>query len=206
MRYTKFSQICNKILHGDERTIYSLVYRYSGRENEYHRINKKILNPKKAEWKRKAYNKNPEKERVKARIYYSNNIILNRSKARKRMLKAFRKNIRLYKAEVLKHYGNDKLACVCCGVDILEMLTLDHINGRNKEEKKNQLHAYHLYKHLRTIYYKTNQWPEGFRTLCFNCNSGRQINKGICPHEIIKLDKPFPISENWSRSSNLEVF
>ena len=205
MIYTKFSQICNKILHGDERTIYSLVYRFSGRENEYHRINKKILNPKKAEWKRKAYNKNPEKERMKARIYYSNNIILNRSKAQKRMLKAYRKNVRLYKAEVLTHYGNGKLECVCCGINILEMLTLDHIHGRKLEDKTKDNKGYHFYKRLRTIYYKTNQWPIGYQTLCFNCNCARQINKGICPHEIMKIDKRFRITLDWI-SNNKEVF
>ncbi len=28
-----------------------------------------------------------------------------------------------------------------------------------------------------------NNFPEEFQILCFNCNSGRHINGGICPHE-----------------------
>lgn len=28
-----------------------------------------------------------------------------------------------------------------------------------------------------------HKYPEGFQLLCWNCNCGRAINGGICPHE-----------------------
>ena len=30
---------------------------------------------------------------------------------------------------------------------------------------------------------KRNNFPEGFQVLCFNCNCGKEINKGVCPHK-----------------------
>jgi hypothetical protein len=30
---------------------------------------------------------------------------------------------------------------------------------------------------------RKNGFPEGFQVLCANCNIGRHINGGICPHE-----------------------
>ena len=73
---------------------------------------------------------------------------------------------------VFEHYGKK---CVCCGEDIEEFLTIDHINGGGE-------------KHRKRIGRKINRWlvknnfPEGFQTLCFNCNWGKHINGGICPH------------------------
>ena len=30
---------------------------------------------------------------------------------------------------------------------------------------------------------KRNNYPDGFQVLCWNCNSGKGANGGICPHE-----------------------
>ena len=58
-------------------------------------------------------------------------------------------------------------------------LTLDHINGRTKEEKKDPYkRGAHLWQNLRA-----QNYPVGFQTLCWNCNSGKHLNKGICPHK-----------------------
>jgi hypothetical protein len=27
-----------------------------------------------------------------------------------------------------------------------------------------------------------NGFPAGFQVLCFNCNQGRRLNHGVCPH------------------------
>ena len=81
----------------------------------------------------------------------------------------------------LMYYGNGKLACVCCGESRLKFLTIDHINNDgNIHRKKNgtSLIAYWL---------KIHKYPEGFQTLCFNCNSGRALNGGICPHQEEKI-------------------
>ena len=85
------------------------------------------------------------------------------------------------KTEVLTHYGNGKLECVCCGEDIPQMLTIDHINNDGGiERKKLKRTGHNIYRYL-----LKEKYPQGYQTLCFNCNSGKHINKGICPHKTI---------------------
>lgn len=36
---------------------------------------------------------------------------------------------------------------------------------------------------------RRNGYPGGIQVLCFNCNLGKSINKGICPHKEIILNK-----------------
>lgn len=92
------------------------------------------------------------------------------------------------KIQVWEHYGNGIAACVCCGVNEHEFLTLDHIdaNGADhrKELRKSGVGGYatgwFIYKWL-----IDNGYPDGYQTLCFNCNVGKhrtKINK--CPHQI----------------------
>lgn len=75
------------------------------------------------------------------------------------------------KLATIDHYGG---LCACCGVNQYEFLSIDHIEGRGRE-------------HVQTvgnIYYwlKDNKYPKDFRVLCMNCNQGREINGGECPH------------------------
>jgi len=90
-----------------------------------------------------------------------------------------RKYYQKRKKQVLDKYGGN---CQCCGENRLPFLTLDHINDSG-------------YKHRKTIgvgprgghpfylWIIRNEYPVGYETLCFNCNIGRHINKGVCPHK-----------------------
>jgi len=70
------------------------------------------------------------------------------------------------KVVVLTHYGNGKCACVRCGVDDVRVLCIDHINDDGKEHRaKIGGGGRHIYKWL-----VENNYPEGFQTLCMNCN------------------------------------
>lgn len=89
--------------------------------------------------------------------------------ARARKVHARLKNL------MLEHYGK---VCACCGESDPRFLTIDHIEGRSIEELKGKSSGYHLYSRL-----KREGFPGGFQTLCFNCNHGRWINGGICPHK-----------------------
>jgi hypothetical protein len=75
---------------------------------------------------------------------------------------------------VLVAYGG---ACVCCGCDIPEFLTIDHINGdgaKHREEGPGN----RIYRWL-----KKNGFPKNnFQLLCFNCNCAKGIY-GTCPHQ-----------------------
>ena len=75
--------------------------------------------------------------------------------------------------EVLTHYGG---RCACCGEEIIEFLGIDHINGGGYQHRK-QIHGTSIYSWL-----KRNNYPEGFRVLCHNCNMALGFY-GYCPHK-----------------------
>jgi hypothetical protein len=85
------------------------------------------------------------------------------------------RNIRL-RDEVYVAYG---LSCSCCGETELAFLTIDHVNGRTPEDDKRGAGLYRLLIDL--------GFPDDYRLLCFNCNSGRERNGGICPHELARI-------------------
>jgi len=75
---------------------------------------------------------------------------------------------------VFNFYGRE---CNCCKETIMEFLTIDHIkNGGTKRRK--EIYKNNLYKWL-----VKNNFPLDYQTLCANCNYGKMINKGICPHK-----------------------
>jgi hypothetical protein len=87
---------------------------------------------------------------------------------------------------VFRHYGG--WICACCGETEPLFLTLDHINNDGNEFRKRIVskkgydrgagsggftYAY-LYRH---------NFPPGYQVLCSNCNHGKRMNKGVCPHK-----------------------
>lgn len=65
--------------------------------------------------------------------------------------------------EIITHYGGK---CACCGQSIKEFLSIDHINGGgNAHRREIKASGINLYRWLRK-----NNYPEGFRVLCMNCN------------------------------------
>ena len=69
--------------------------------------------------------------------------------------------------------------CACCGEDRPEFLTIDHIHGggnrHRRELKRNGGVSFYCWL-------IQQGFPEGYRTLCMNCNFARG-NYGYCPHE-----------------------
>jgi hypothetical protein len=130
------------------------------------------------------YNSCKNCERKRARKNYTKNIVKNR----KISLDNYYKHRDIYiiknkirenknKDDVFNHYGGYK--CSCCGETIKEFLTIDHIKGGGTKHRKE------VNGGGRTIYrwIRKNNYPKGFRVLCFNCNCGRALNNGICPHK-----------------------
>lgn len=95
------------------------------------------------------------------------------------VLTAQRKYHQKVKNEVLGHYSNGIPKCDCCGETNVVFLTIDHIDGGGKE------HNRYIRGRLAAWLRRTG-YPNGFQVLCFNCNCGRSINKGICPHELTR--------------------
>ena len=76
---------------------------------------------------------------------------------------------------VLDAYGH---ICACCHETADRFLTIDHINGDGKIQRTEHRTGISFYRWL-----KRKKFPSGFQTLCFNCNIGRALNGGICPHK-----------------------
>lgn len=84
-----------------------------------------------------------------------------------------------YKRRAFQHYGNK---CKCCGEREPKFLCFDHINGCGREHRK-------LFGGNRIAKWLcTHNFPKGFRLLCANCNLGRELNGGICPHKDVRKD------------------
>lgn len=77
----------------------------------------------------------------------------------------------------LQAYSNETPSCVCCGEQMLVFLSLDHMNGGGSKQRK-ETGGGGFYAWLRR-----HNYPAGFQVLCHNCNLGRQINGGTCPHQ-----------------------
>ncbi len=85
-------------------------------------------------------------------------------------------NRRKNKMTIISNYGGQ---CACCGETKMEFLTIDHIDGGGTQHRKS------LVQSGTTIYrwIIKNNFPKGFQVLCLNCNMGRYLNGGICPHQ-----------------------
>lgn len=81
--------------------------------------------------------------------------------------------------DVLFHYSNGLMNCECCHENIIEFLSIDHIDGGGR-------------KHRQTIGNSSNDfaawlrkqgYPPGYRVLCHNCNLSLG-HYGYCPHQV----------------------
>lgn len=93
------------------------------------------------------------------------------NRAQKNSLLASRSRARM---QTLEAYGG--AVCACCGESGVQFLTLHHVNGDGAVERRH--HGSRLAYWLRRQGY-----PPGYEVLCFNCNVGKHLNGGVCPHE-----------------------
>jgi len=87
--------------------------------------------------------------------------------------------------EVLAHYGGSPPKCSCCSESTVEFLVVDHLTGGGNKQRR-------LLRRGGTGFYfwlRTTGYPDGFGVLCQNCNWGKRVGGGICPHK-----RPIPIT------------
>lgn len=109
--------------------------------------------------------------KVKRKSYYYSEggkaVIKLSSKVRRQELKRL----------VINYYGG---MCACCGEKEISFLAIDHINGGGTKHRKSIGSGGTVFYH----WLKMNSFPDGYQVLCHNCNFGRHINNGICPHKL----------------------
>jgi hypothetical protein len=88
-------------------------------------------------------------------------------------------NARQVKMEFLIAYGK---ACVCCGEDKIDLLTIEHIKDKGHEliYGRTTPSLMHRLKRL--------GWPVGYETRCYNCNLSTRFGKP-CVHNVEEHEK-----------------
>jgi len=83
------------------------------------------------------------------------------------------------KIRIIQHYSNGTMSCACCGEAHLNFLAIDHIDGGGKKHREELGYSgAPFYEWL-----ERNNYPKGFRVLCFNCNFSLASFKW-CPHKM----------------------
>lgn len=85
------------------------------------------------------------------------------------------------RAEVFTAYGG--FICACCGETEPRLLELDHKNNDGRSHRKELKASGNHVGHRYYVWIKENNFPPIYRVLCCNCNKGRQLNGGTCPHQ-----------------------
>lgn len=86
------------------------------------------------------------------------------------------------KAEMIVAYGG---RCACCGQDEPAFLQLDHVYNDGADERRKFRHLTQFFADL-----KSRGWPtDRYQLLCANCNFGKLLNDGVCPHKELRTDK-----------------
>lgn len=76
--------------------------------------------------------------------------------------------------QALSHYSDGGApACACCHETHIEFLVIDHIHGGGHQHRQSVGSIY--------IWLIKNNYPDGFRVLCHNCNQALGLY-GYCPH------------------------
>lgn len=106
----------------------------------------------------------------------------------KACLDYFKQRSERLKRECFERYGG--AVCSCCGETELAFLCLDHVDGKGNAHRK-QIDPKHGRIGGQAMYQwcKKNGYPSGFQVLCANCNHGKQVCGGVCPHKLKKSKK-----------------
>lgn len=112
------------------------------------------------------------------RLYVSENYSL----VRKNDNKSCRSKRARIKEAVFAAYGGYK--CACCGETEKAFLTIDHIENDGAAHRRSITGKRHSAGFHTYIWLVKNSFPNGFQVLCMNCNHGKRMNGGICPHQV----------------------
>lgn len=118
--------------------------------------------------RRAQYAADPTREReLQDRWATANRERINAAAARRRL-------------EALRRYSTTpEPSCACCGEGTLAFLTFEHINGGGRKHRQLTGGGGFI------SWLRKNDYPPGIEVLCMNCNHGRRVNGGVCPHDTL---------------------
>ncbi len=146
-------------------------------QSEYHKQYRIKNKGRLLEYDRSYAQKHKLQRKEKYLLWYQEN--KNKDSFKKLRNESNRKFCFRKKIECFNHYGNGKIECSCCGEKEIKFLCLDHINGGgNKHRKESKTHG----GEKTYIFLAKSGFPTGFQILCANCNLGKHLNGGSCPH------------------------
>ena len=92
-----------------------------------------------------------------------------------------RESLKKDKIACLRAYGGRNPACACCGEADDRFLTIDHVNNDGKAHRA----AIDTQRIRFYLFLKKANFPNDppLQVLCFNCNLGKRVNRGVCPHK-----------------------
>jgi len=134
--------------------------------------------------RKRYFEKHPE-AREKARAYAKTHP-QQRTPEQKRAKQ--NKKVERRKLTVLTHYGPQGTLGCCwegCSVTNIDMLTLDHLNDDGAEQRRALGKGKRVSNNRVYAWIKSNNYPEGFQTLCAN----HQLKKEMLKHREAKLKK-----------------
>lgn len=100
-----------------------------------------------------------------------------RAKNREAILKQSRQARYEIRLAALVYYSlGDIPECTCCGETEIKFLGIDHIDGGGTKHRKATKSKYMMH------WLKIQGYPDGFQTLCHNCNMAKGFY-GVCPHK-----------------------
>lgn len=160
------------ILLKDNGEPVKILSRWKGGKKEagkrYREKNAEKRNAKNRDW----YARNKESQRQKQSVYRKN----NKDKVNAAVRIWQKKHIRQLRIQMIEAYGGK---CSCCGESEPIFLQLDHINNDGSIERRKYGNHVVEWQEL-----KKAGWPKDrHQLLCANCNYGKRMNDGVCPHK-----------------------
>lgn len=102
---------------------------------------------------------------------------------RKNLVKKHETMIRV-KDAVFCAYGGYE--CACCGETERKFLTLDHIASDGASWRRQTFGVRTSAGGRTYAWLAKHGFPKGYQVLCMNCNFGKRMNNGVCPHQQVR--------------------
>lgn len=123
--------------------------------------------------RRELYAAEPDKHRERQRAYKTGESKPKVLAFNREWSTGYRARLR---AEMLAAYGS---RCNCCGEAMPQFLQLDHVENDGHLDRKQHKTSTKLFAKLKLL-----GWPKDrYQLLCANCNFGKLMNGGVCPHQ-----------------------